>query len=181
MVTLAQTELTRELHWNVCIITCGLVPTDTQKAVTLVAKIEVALYLHRISVDWLLCFAGVKAVVTLRAFIATIASTTATTIATSAIFPISTLLVLILILILVALTLVLVALTLVLLTLTTFSALATFSAIFAIATLTIATISTVLLTATGSLQFAHATFVLRQFNFPLGKWFAVGTDIHNGF
>jgi hypothetical protein len=47
---------------------------------------------------------------------------------------------------------------------------------------TVATIASVTTTLAAALrlQFAHATFVLGQFDFPFGKWFTIGTDIHRG-
>jgi hypothetical protein len=37
------------------------------------------------------------------------------------------------------------------------------------------------LSAACSLQITHATFVLREFNFPLGQRLTIGTYIHDWF
>jgi hypothetical protein len=175
MVTLAQTKLAREFYWNVCIVFCWHVTTNAKEAVALVAQVEITLNLDWLGAHWFIAdlVTSFEAVIALWSFITTIASTTTTAIASGAIFPIATLLICLLTL---GLTLALLALSLSLalltLTLLTWSALWTVTAIA-----TITTVATTLAAAL-RLQFAHATFMLGQFDFPFGKWFTIGTDIH---
>jgi hypothetical protein len=178
MVTLAQTKLAREFYWNVCIVFCWHVTTNAKEAVTLVAQVEITLHLDWLGAHWFIAdlVTSFKAVIALWSFIATIASPTTTAITTGAIFPIATLLICLLTL---GLALTLLALSLAL-TLLALSLLAR-SALRTIATVTTVTTVTTTLAAALRLQLAHATFVLGQFDFPFGKWFTIGTDIHRGF
>jgi hypothetical protein len=61
---------------------------------------------------------------------------------------------------------------------TPFAALFAFTALFTIAT--VVAIVAIVATATLLLQFAHATFMLCKFNFPLCEWLTIGTDVNDG-